>query len=395
MDETQERIALPSIWELAIEDINAERIEQLVALHPAENIRLDFKRELKLTNQKDRLDVSKDVCAFSNASGGLLIYGVEERFVEGQSRFAAGTTPLADNLRDRLLDTLDGLIDPHPPVRVQAVAVGESGWYLVVKVEPSYYELHAVDGQFYTRTDKGNHRMSATEVRRRHEELFQLKATSEQRARSIVAEEQIGVSSSWLGVVVIPLAFRSRVAIETLSYEHFMAPDLPKRLYQEGYHNFQASPRGFEATLRNDEPPLGWLARLRRDGAFHLGSSLFQNDERLFDTYVGRHCLAAIRTARYAWNRIGIRGPAMVIASVRTTRELGLPNSDTPETWGKKVPVLSESISHHYDGGLDDGAAVTAAVLNHVAQCCGITRSRLVDQNGALLDECRWLYPER
>src|SRR6266545_2608773 len=186
MDEPQKRIALPSIWELAIEDITAERIEQLVALHPAENIRLDFKKDLNLNSEKKRRETSADVCAFANASGGILIYGVEERFVEGQSRFAAGTAPLADNLRDRLLDTLDGLIDPRPPVRVQAVAAGGSGegsgWFLVVKVEPSYYELHAVDGQFYTRTDKGNHRMSASEVRRRHEELFQLKTTSEQRA---------------------------------------------------------------------------------------------------------------------------------------------------------------------------------------------------------------------
>lgn len=44
-----------------------------------ENIHLDYKSSKALHNQRARDDLAKDVSAFANSDGGLLIYGVEER----------------------------------------------------------------------------------------------------------------------------------------------------------------------------------------------------------------------------------------------------------------------------------------------------------------------------
>jgi hypothetical protein len=53
-------------------------IENLIRQQVQENIHLDYK-DSRAINHKGRDDVSKDVSAFANSDGGVLIYGVQEQ----------------------------------------------------------------------------------------------------------------------------------------------------------------------------------------------------------------------------------------------------------------------------------------------------------------------------
>jgi len=53
-------------------------IERLIRDQVQENIHLDYKAS-KAISQKSRDEIAKDVSAFANSDGGVLIYGVEEK----------------------------------------------------------------------------------------------------------------------------------------------------------------------------------------------------------------------------------------------------------------------------------------------------------------------------
>src|ERR1035437_9818938 len=52
-------------------------IERMIRDQVQENIHLDFKAS-KAISQKARDEIAKDVSAFANSDGGVLVYGVEE-----------------------------------------------------------------------------------------------------------------------------------------------------------------------------------------------------------------------------------------------------------------------------------------------------------------------------
>lgn len=378
---------MPSIWELAIEDITAKRIEQLAADQQAESIWLEFKRDLNLKKDSDKREAGKDVSAFANARGGLLIYGVEEKTLENGRKVAAGTKPVTEgDLMDRLADTLHARIDPRPEFRVRMVPAGESAWYVVVKVEPSHHELHAVDAQFYKRSDTGAQPMSAGEVRARHEQLFQLKANGEERVRAMVREEAIG--SPWVGILLAPISFGGTVPIHTMTREHFEAKDLPKPLSTA--YQFRATHRGFEAAIPQEGQP-DHLVRLRRDGVLHVGTGRFHDDRYFQDTRIARHCLMAARIARHVWGRLDIRGPVIALGVLRTDRELrASEDRDLSESITRRITVFMDEVVVHYPRGLDDGSVLGAEVLNRIAHFCTVQRSRLVDEQGKLLPMEQW-----
>jgi predicted HTH transcriptional regulator len=58
---------------------NLADVENLIRNQVQENIHLDYKDSRALTNNGARDSLAKDVSAFANSDGGLLIYGVEEK----------------------------------------------------------------------------------------------------------------------------------------------------------------------------------------------------------------------------------------------------------------------------------------------------------------------------
>lgn len=57
-----------------------QRIDQMIADGVEENLRLDYKRAASLSKSEERkkIEVTKDVSSFANSGGGVLVYGVAE-----------------------------------------------------------------------------------------------------------------------------------------------------------------------------------------------------------------------------------------------------------------------------------------------------------------------------
>ncbi|MFJ2907346.1 helix-turn-helix domain-containing protein [Streptomyces sp. NPDC087212] len=127
-------------------------IEALAAGRPddlrgvAENSWLDFKRSpYDLAAEKGKFELCKDVAAFANAHGGLLVLGVEAEKKSNQAlEVATGFGPFPQHRADvvKYVDTLNEYLRPrvavshhwyHDPGRSTAVT---DLYYLVLEVEP-------------------------------------------------------------------------------------------------------------------------------------------------------------------------------------------------------------------------------------------------------------------
>lgn len=58
-------------------DWNQQRLEAMISSNAEESVYLDFKAAVALSNDKKK-DICKDVSAFANSDGGVIIYGINE-----------------------------------------------------------------------------------------------------------------------------------------------------------------------------------------------------------------------------------------------------------------------------------------------------------------------------
>ena len=89
---------------------------------------LDFKRELPGPSSRFTHEFLKDVCAFANADGGDLVYGIAER-----NGVADAITPITnsgpDEVSRRLTQMLDAGIEPRlSGIAMHPVTIGAGGF---------------------------------------------------------------------------------------------------------------------------------------------------------------------------------------------------------------------------------------------------------------------------
>jgi hypothetical protein len=163
-------------------DANEGLLRELCNQRWPESQTLDFKRSLPGTGDRDKSEFLKDVCAFANASGGDLLYGVVE---EGGT--AKELSPIAveaaDAAKRRLGQVIDAGLEPRVAgLRMQQVPVS-GGYVLAVRVPASFNGPHRYIvnnvGRFVMRN--GTHTVELT-----YEQLrtaFDRTATLGERAR--------------------------------------------------------------------------------------------------------------------------------------------------------------------------------------------------------------------
>lgn len=57
---------------------NCSDVEAFLQQQIGENLTLDYKRELPTSSDRDRAELCKDVSAFANSQGGMILYGLDE-----------------------------------------------------------------------------------------------------------------------------------------------------------------------------------------------------------------------------------------------------------------------------------------------------------------------------
>lgn len=132
--------------------LTASDIEDLLTLSSGESEVLEFKSELPAFNDKGKAEFLKDVCAMANASGGLLLYGIQEH-----DGCACGLTIRVieeqDALMRRLAQTSQDNIEPAIRIALAVIRV-RSHDVLAVEVPQSFsgpYRFKFNDKQRFVR----------------------------------------------------------------------------------------------------------------------------------------------------------------------------------------------------------------------------------------------------
>jgi hypothetical protein len=152
-------------------DWTTDDVRALVDERTEEGQRLEYKRELNLGAREERLEAAKDASGMANASGGLLIYRVEEEELSDGRRIPVRVTPLTSgDAQARLEDVLDGAVSPKLNLAAKMLEVDGGGYLLVVRLLQRFGPLHMVEGygqnRYFMRGGLATRPMQAHEIER-------------------------------------------------------------------------------------------------------------------------------------------------------------------------------------------------------------------------------------
>lgn len=153
-----------------LKSLEERHIIALCSGQTQESNKIEFKRELNLSDRSEKAEAAKDASAMANSDGGRIFYGIEEQKLSDGTTVASAIRPLTDGaLRERLENVLVDCIHPRPRYETWPVPV-QGGHVLVVEVFPSYSrDLHMVTGlkehRFYRRGECRTILMFESEVR--------------------------------------------------------------------------------------------------------------------------------------------------------------------------------------------------------------------------------------
>jgi hypothetical protein len=220
-------------------DIDEALLTSVCTEHWPESQTLDFKSALPGTDDKGRREFLKDVCAFANASGGDLVYGIQEQRGPADQivPIAIATHPV-DATKLRLAQILEsGLEPPVQGVAMHAVPLASGEYVLIVRVPASFQRPHRYRFQGHTRwvVRADTHIVDLTYEQIR--DAFDRGATLAERARRFRDERLAGVVSGTTGR---PLRTGPRCVVHLIpiaSVAGRSAIDI-RPLYHNGYQDF-------------------------------------------------------------------------------------------------------------------------------------------------------------
>jgi len=133
-----------SVW-------NRERVEQLIKDQVEEHLSLDYKAAGALEkSDKKRIELTKDVSAFANSSGGLLVYGVSEAGHAPGGFDPVKRDVISKEWIEQVIQTIQPRIDGIVIHAISLTPDGEDVCY-VVDVPKSTTAHMAQDQRYYKR----------------------------------------------------------------------------------------------------------------------------------------------------------------------------------------------------------------------------------------------------
>lgn len=167
--------------------INAKLIGDVCISGWPESNSLEFKREAPGNSDKDKHELLKDSCAFANADGGDIVFGINElNGVASEMMPIASET--ADALIRRISQTLESGVEPRI-LGLQYIPIEVPGGYvLVVRVPSSFLGPHTIkvnnNRRFVMRNGTSTSDMTFDQIRL----AFDRTATLSEQARRVILQ---------------------------------------------------------------------------------------------------------------------------------------------------------------------------------------------------------------
>jgi hypothetical protein len=183
---------------------------------------LDFKWGLPGTTDEDRAEFAKDICAFANADGGDLVYGISDR--NARANEIVPIQNLApDTVRRRLTQMLDAIEPRISSIRMEPVHLATGGFVWILRVPSSFDapHTHRRDGlyRFALRNGTLTSDMSYDQIRTAFDRSTALAARAQAfrdgRNATIASPQNTTGAGPLVVVHVIPLsAMTARKAVD-------------------------------------------------------------------------------------------------------------------------------------------------------------------------------------
>lgn len=161
------------MFEIPIDELKASHIQNLVNDRELESQYLEFKRQLPIFENKDSVsDMCGDIAAFANASGGYLIYGIDEASSDRENvKCASAIVDTSrgdeDTLLQRMSQIVQSGIEPKGfRVRIRIVTCDDEKKVVVVRVSESFRKPLRVkgNGRWYVRVNNLNSQMEYHQI---------------------------------------------------------------------------------------------------------------------------------------------------------------------------------------------------------------------------------------
>jgi hypothetical protein len=149
--------------------ISRQEITNLIEIGTSENKKLDFKSELPGNSDKEKKNFLSDICAFSNASGGFIIYGIIEE--AGKAKSLPGIKNRNTDIEILRLENIiqNGISPRISGIKIRAIDITSDAFVVIIKIPTSWALPHMVvfDGasKFYSRNSAGNYQLDIQEIR--------------------------------------------------------------------------------------------------------------------------------------------------------------------------------------------------------------------------------------
>lgn len=196
-------------------------LQRLIEDQIEESSKLEYKRELP----KDYKELAKDISSFANASGGIIIYGIEEEDHKPKKLY-----PLEAGLKEKIENIIISYLSPKLSVKIVPIDCTKptGGQYYIIYILKSPESPHMIVGKkdyrYYKRCNFSSVPMEDYEIRDSIEKNIRTKndVLSSIKNRKVFFFDNFEQqeSTTYLRLVCIPIP-RLNIELDSIDFKQF------------------------------------------------------------------------------------------------------------------------------------------------------------------------------
>lgn len=202
-------------------EISLSDLSNLIENGVGEGKTLEYKQRILIDQDNDKKEFLFDVSSFANASGGDLIFGIEENRETGLPVNICGIESLN---KDELIQKIESLIRDGIAPRISGINISLiplerlNHFVLIIRIPKSWTSPHQVifkgSDKFYTRATNGKYKLDILELRN----AFILSDTITDRIRKFREERLSAIVSS---ETPVPLLSNAKIVLQFVPISSF------------------------------------------------------------------------------------------------------------------------------------------------------------------------------